>query len=174
MLNPEVLKILQFTKVIINIWSVYFSLFFLTKGYSTYKVHLLSFYNVFVGSFILSEIKFMRIDLNSYRVILFTFLSIILIISVGRQIFLYYKYQYIANITKILTKFAQKYNVSNFNVTGNFEFKDIVEKANFVFKDTSSSTSEKFAAVRVLARIAKLTQLTDKHNKLAGKKLNKN
>ncbi|MCD0480425.1 hypothetical protein LPB90_18455 [Chryseobacterium sp. LC2016-29] len=80
-------------------------------------------------------------------------------------------HRYIANLDKVLIKFAKKYNVSNYNETSNFEFKDMVDKANTVFNDSSTTITEKFTAVKVLKRIAKLSEWAGKYKELTGNDL---
>lgn len=110
--------------------------------------------------------------LKQNKILTIIFLSFILIVSLGRQIYLFYQHRYIANIDKVLKKFAQKYNVCNFKKTNDFNFKDLVEKANEVFNDKTSTTYDKYIAIKVLDRIAKISEWTAKYKKNTGKNIN--
>jgi hypothetical protein len=170
MLTPNLVQILQIANVIITIWSIFFSTYFLKKWYSSYKVHFLSIISVgSSGAILIIARSFTGND--NIKLIFIISISIILLISLGRQIYLYFMHRYIANLDKILVKFAKKYNVSNYHETSNFEFKDMVDKANSVFKDSESTISEKFTAVKVLKRIAKLSEWAVKYKELTGNDL---
>lgn len=160
--------------LIVNIlWCCFFSLYFVLNRYTSYKVHLLSLINLLSNFGIVFQLK-MDYILNQNGILIIIFLSFILIISLGRQIYLLYQYRYIANINIVLKKFAEKYNVSNFTETNNFDFKDLVEKANEVFNDKTSTTYDKYLALKVLSRMAKISDLITKYKENTGKNINQN
>lgn len=150
--------ILKLILILNLIWCCFFSLYFIQKRYTSYKVHLLSIISILSNFGILFQLKTDGV-FEQNKLLIIIFLSFILIVSLSRQIYLFYQHRYIANINKVLVKFAKKYNVSNITVTNDFDFKELVEKANEVFNDKTSTTYDKFLAVKVLGRIAKILSL---------------
>lgn len=156
--------------LIVNIlWCCFFSIYFVLNRYTSYKVHLLSCISLLSNLGILFQMDDM---LKQNKLLIIIFLSFILIVSLGRQIYLFYRHRYIVNIDKVLKKFAKKYNVSNFTKTNNFDFKDLVEKANEVFNDKTSTIYDKYLAVKVLSRIAKTSEMITKYKEITGRDIN--
>lgn len=160
--------------LIVNIlWCCFFSIYFVLNRYTSYKVHLLSCISLLSNLGILFQLK---VDdmLKQNKLLIIIFLSFILIVSLGRQIYLLYQHHYIANINIVLKKFAERYNVSNFTETNNFDFKDLIEKANEVFNDKTSTTYDKYLALKVLSRMAKISDLITKYKEITGKNIKQN
>lgn len=149
--------------LILNLlWCSYYSIYFVNKGYLSPKIHLASIVCLLSGFTTILILRNSELQYQTKIIILFI-ISFIFIVSFSRQLYLFYQHRYAGNTEKILHNFAFKYNVTNFKVTGNFKFKELLSKANAIFSDKNSTNSEKYEAYRVIKRMVKVSQILERH-----------